>query len=166
MPTTMFEKLSQNHSSVLEDESDTISLGGEFAQVLVAARPRGATVFLQGDLGAGKSTFARAMIRALGYQGAVRSPTYTLVERYPTEPIQCCHFDLYRMADPEELEFIGARDDLSSGNLCLIEWPERGDGWLEKPDVEIQLRLNYLKKGLQVVKITRQIDIKWHNSDL
>ena len=160
------ETLLNNYSVTLEEESETKDLAAEFAKILVEAKPTGATVFLQGDLGAGKSTFARAMIRALGYQGAVRSPTYTLVERYPTVPIQCCHFDLYRMADPEELEFIGARDDLSEGNLCLIEWPERGDGWLQKPDVEVAIRLNYLKKSSQVIKITRQIDIKWHNRPL
>jgi len=150
----------------IESEAETLALAKQFARQLVERKPTGATVFLRGDLGAGKSTFARALIGELGYSGAVRSPTYTLVERYPTQPLTCCHFDLYRLADPEELEFIGARDDLAEANYCLIEWPEKGDGWLEKPDIEIVISMNYIKKGAQVVKIARQINISWHNHSL
>lgn len=149
--------------SVLDDEAATIDFGRQLASQLVEKLPEGGLVFLHGDLGAGKTTLTRGVIRALGYDGAVRSPTYTLVERYPTQPMQVCHFDLYRMSHPEELEFIGARDDLVAGNLCLIEWPERAEGWLRQPDVEIYLRFNHLKNGAQVIKITRQIEINWHN---
>lgn len=150
----------------LADEEATLEFGRELASQLVEALPEGGLVFLHGDLGAGKTTLTRGIIRALGYSGPVRSPTYTLVERYPTEPHQICHFDLYRMGHPEELEFIGARDDLVAGNLCLVEWPERAEGWLRQPDVEVYLRFNYLKNGSQVIKITRQIEFKWHNRHL
>lgn len=155
--------LSDNLVAELVDEQATVDLGAQLAKELTERLPRGGIVFLHGDLGAGKTTLARSIIRHLGYDGAVRSPTYTLVERYPTKPFQCCHFDLYRMSEAEELEFLGARDDLSEENLCLIEWPERGEGWLDKPNVEIYLRLSYLKKDLQVIKVTRQVEIQWHN---
>ena len=150
----------------LQDEAATIAFGEILSKKLIKNLPSGGLVFLHGDLGAGKTTLTRGIIRGLGYQGAVKSPTYTLVEHYPNEYLQICHFDLYRMGHPEELEFIGARDDLVDGNLCLIEWPERAAGWLKEPDVEIYLRFNYLKKSSQVVKITRQIKIKWHNRHL
>lgn len=150
----------------LADEAATIECGKLLARQLVEKLPQGGVVFLHGDLGAGKTTLTRGIIRELGFDGPVKSPTYTLVERYPTKPLQSCHFDLYRMSHPEELEFIGARDDLVENNLCLIEWPERAEGWLKKPDVEIYLRFNYLKKSSQVIKITRQIEIHWHNVKL
>lgn len=148
----------------LEGESVTVAYGEQLAGSIRQKLPQGGIVFLHGDLGAGKTTLARGILRGLGYQGPVRSPTYTLVERYPTTPFQSCHFDLYRLSDPEELEFIGARDDLSEGNLCLIEWPEKAGSWISKPDLEIYLRFNYLKNGSQVIKITRQIEIQWQNS--
>ena len=150
----------------LADEAATLGFGEDFAKHLVTKLPRGGLVFLHGDLGAGKTTLTRGIIRSLGFEGAVKSPTYTLIERYPTQPLQVCHFDLYRMNHPEELEFIGARDDLVEGNLCLIEWPERGAGWLKKPDVELYLRFNYLKNNLQLINITRQIEIRWHNAEV
>jgi len=161
MASSLFE---QNTSIELQDEAATIAYGQSLSRKLTEKLPKGGLVFLHGDLGAGKTTLTRGIIRALGFNGAVKSPTYTLVERYPTEHLQVCHFDLYRMSHPEELEFIGARDDLVEGNLCLIEWPERAAGWLKKPDVEIYLRFNYLKKDSQVIKITRQIEIHWHNA--
>ena len=160
--TTSFTETPQE----LADEEATIAFGRTLALKLSEHLPRGGIVFLHGDLGAGKTTLSRGILRGLGYDGAVRSPTYTLVERYPTKPFQACHFDLYRMGHPEELEFIGARDDLVEGNLCLIEWPEKADGWIGKPDVEIYLRFNHFKNESQVTKITRQIEIQWHNADL
>ena len=150
----------------LPDEEATIECGRSLALELSKRLPEGGIVFLHGDLGAGKTTLTRGILRGLGYEGAVRSPTYTLVERYPTKPFQACHFDLYRMGHPEELEFIGARDDLVEGNLCLIEWPEKADGWIGQPDVEVHLRFNYFNNESQVTKITRQIEIQWHNANL
>ena len=104
------------------------------------ARPPRAVVHLRGDLGAGKSTLARALLRALGVRGAIRSPTYTLVERYPLDDGgDALHLDLYRIGDPGELEFLGL--DAGEGALWLVEWPERGGAGLPPADLDVALAL-------------------------
>jgi len=122
----------------LKNEAETGDLGRELAQG-VAASGRGLVIFLEGDLGMGKTTLSRGVIRGLGHSGAVKSPTYTLVEPYEELQPPAYHFDLYRLADPEELEYMGIRDYLNGHSLCLIEWPERGSGVLPEPDLEIRL---------------------------
>lgn len=118
----------------LADEGATAALGAELARSL----PPLAVVHLHGDLGAGKSTLARAMLRALGVTGTIRSPTYTLVEQYPLpRGGMALHLDLYRIADPGELEFLGL--DAGEARLWLIEWPERGQGGLPSADLDIKL---------------------------
>jgi len=124
----------------LKDESATISFGCELARLLQQTdHPK--VIYLLGGLGAGKTTIVRALLRKLGYQGTVKSPTYTLVEPYIIDNKEYYHFDLYRMSDPEELEFIGARDYFNSESICLIEWPEQGSGWLPKADLTIQIEI-------------------------
>lgn len=120
----------------LPDADATEILG----RALAGTRPQSAVVFLHGDLGAGKSTLARALLRALGVQGAIRSPTYTLVERYPLAGCgEALHLDLYRIGDAGELEFLGLAD--ADASLWLVEWPERGRGSLPAADLHVQLAL-------------------------
>ncbi|MCR6495814.1 tRNA (adenosine(37)-N6)-threonylcarbamoyltransferase complex ATPase subunit type 1 TsaE [Thermomonas sp. S9] len=120
----------------LPDAAATEALGLRLAQAL----PARAVAYLRGDLGAGKSSLARALLRGLGVTGTIRSPTYTLVEQYPlTQGALALHLDLYRIGDPGELEFLGLDPD--AARLWLVEWPQRGRGALPPPDLDIHLAL-------------------------
>ena len=122
---------------VLHSESELEAIATQLARHAVAEL----IIYLQGPLGAGKTTFARGFLRGLGYKGVVKSPTYTLVEPYSFESgLMCYHFDLYRLADPEELEFTGARDYFNASSICLIEWPEKAAGYLAKSDLDCHLQ--------------------------
>jgi tRNA threonylcarbamoyladenosine biosynthesis protein TsaE len=120
----------------LDNAQDTENLGAVLWKVL----PAKALVFLYGELGAGKTTLMRGLLRAAGYQQVVRSPTYSLVEEYQLGDRSLFHFDLYRLNSPEELEWIGIDDYLQQNALCFIEWPQRGLGILPTADVEIRLQ--------------------------
>lgn len=130
----------------LVDEMATEACGAALARA-VQAQPAEQQwqVWLKGPLGAGKTTFCRGLVRALGHQGTVKSPTYTLVEPYDMPFGAVFHFDLYRLRHPAELEDIGARDYFSEGHLCLVEWPEQGEGYL--PAVDLVLSLAPSSKG-------------------
>lgn len=121
---------------MLADEAATEALGRALQEAL---EPGAAVIFLDGPLGAGKTSMARAILRAMGEEGPVRSPTYTLMEPYEVNGRRVCHMDLYRLGDPEELAYLGIRDLDESGLLLLVEWPERGAGMLPAADLCIQL---------------------------
>ena len=119
----------------LDSAATTEALGGRLAKALAP----GCVIYLHGDLGVGKTTLARGLLRGLGYHGTVKSPTFTLVEPYQLNDRRLFHWDLYRLADPEELEYLGLRDQLDGEAILLIEWPERGRGELPVADLEIML---------------------------
>lgn len=119
----------------LADESSHVAFGEALGRVFAGL----GRIYLEGELGAGKTTLTRGILRAYGYKGAVKSPTYTLIEPYELEGRRIYHLDLYRLSDPEELEFIGGRDVLDDDALCLVEWPSRGEGWLPQADLTIHL---------------------------
>jgi tRNA threonylcarbamoyladenosine biosynthesis protein TsaE len=105
-------------------------------------------IWLEGDLGSGKTTFARALIHALGHPGRVKSPTYGLLEQYQIGSIQVLHMDLYRIGDPDELEFLGVADLLDEQTILLVEWPERGSGWL--PEADFIFSFSYAGEGREL----------------
>jgi tRNA threonylcarbamoyladenosine biosynthesis protein TsaE len=132
----------------LADETRTAALGGALAAVL---RP-GLTLYLHGDLGAGKTALTRALLHAAGHQGKVKSPTYTLAEPYSVQldgrAVTVIHFDLYRLGGPEEFLEAGFREDFNKDTICIVEWPEKAAGVLPPPDIDVYLHI--LDEGREV----------------
>ena len=124
------------HRLQLHSESEQEAFGARLARSCAGSL----LVFLEGDLGTGKTTLTRGFLRGLGHRGAVKSPTYTLIEPYEIGGRKVYHLDLYRVADPGELEYRGLREMLSEDATLLIEWAERGEGWLPQPDLRISVR--------------------------
>ena len=123
----------------LADEQATVAFGGWLGQQLMARYDGRAVVFLNGDLGAGKTTLVRGLLQELGHSGVVKSPTYTLLEPYNTGGQEIYHFDLYRVHDPLELEFVGIDEIVDGPGIKLFEWPQKASTWLPAPDVSVSL---------------------------
>ncbi len=119
----------------LPGPEQTVKLGKQLSNAIEPP----CIIYLVGDLGAGKTTLSRGIIQGFGFNGAVKSPTYTLVEPYELDKVNIYHFDLYRLADPEELEYIGIREYFDDNSICIIEWPEKGAQWLAEPDLVVNM---------------------------
>lgn len=132
-------------------EVEMVALGRRLGACLA----KGTVVFLQGKLGAGKTTFARGVLLAFGYSGPVKSPTYTLVEPYESNGQRIYHFDLYRLNDPEELEYMGIREYFGADSICLVEWPERGEAILPDADLIVDIQSNGAGRRVSLQAMSR-----------
>ena len=140
----------QQVTAFLPDESATQALGAALARAL---RP-GLTIYLHGDLGAGKTALTRALLHAAGHVGKVKSPTYTLAEPYRIvldgRAVSLIHYDLYRMSSPEEFLDAGFREDFDGNNICVVEWPEKGEPVLPPPDLRILLEVSGVGRHVEL----------------
>ncbi len=133
-----------NHSKLemhLDDEAATVAFGARLARVITP----GLAIHLHGDLGSGKTTLARGLLRGLGYQGRVKSPTYTLVELYTVSRLNLYHFDFYRFHEPKEWREAGLDECFNESSVCLVEWPEKAAGHL--PPADIDIRFEFVGDG-------------------
>lgn len=137
---------------VIDGDLAMVNFGAQIAEALSPCM----IITLEGDLGAGKTTLSRGILQSLGHQGAVKSPTYTIVEPYDLDIGAVYHFDLYRITDPEELDYIGFPDYLSQGFLSLIEWPERAKGYLDNADVNISISHSDVGRYIKLVGDTQK----------
>lgn len=144
--------MSTSKQFTLKDEEDTLDFGAALARATFlnpddaqtksgepGCRTMGAVIYLLGDLGAGKTTLTRGFLRGFGFHGAVKSPTYTLVEPYEFSLCKIYHFDLYRLTDPAEVQYLGIDDYFQQQNICLLEWAERGRDLIPAADLSISL---------------------------
>ncbi|PCH86103.1 MAG: tRNA (adenosine(37)-N6)-threonylcarbamoyltransferase complex ATPase subunit type 1 TsaE [Piscirickettsiaceae bacterium] len=136
----------------IKHEADMLAAGATFANTLTP----GMLVFLVGDLGAGKTTFVRGALKELGHQGSVKSPTYNIVEPYELAGQSLYHFDLYRVSDAEELEYMGIRDYLTAESIAFVEWPNRGEGVLPEADIVINIDIQGEERTLTIKPKTNE----------
>lgn len=144
--------MSNNFTRDLPNEAATLSFAAQLAKVI----DPNLTIYLHGDLGAGKTTLVRGLLHALGYVGKVKSPTYTLVESYDVDVNKSCkltlyHFDLYRFNDDEEWDEAGFRDYFNVHSVCIIEWPEKAQQVLPAPDMDVYLAINGAGRNINIV---------------
>lgn len=137
---------------VLKNEAALLAFAAKQSPLL----PPGFRIYLSGTLGAGKTTFCRGLLRGWGYEGAVKSPTYTLVQTYTIKNRVLHHFDLYRLQDPEELEFIGFQDYLDPQAILCVEWPEKGGVLLPPPDWRVELKVLEVGRELKVEAVSER----------
>ena len=135
----------------LSSEDETEQLAKQLGQSILL----GVVIFLKGDLGAGKTTFVRGLLRSLQFSGKVKSPTFTLVKQYDFAWGVIYHFDLYRLAHPEEMDFIGIREYFTPESIVFVEWPENGQGYLPPPDLEL---------SFQILPEGRKVALKAHSA--
>ena len=140
----------QHFTAYLPDETATAAFGAALARALAP----GLVIYLHGDLGAGKTALTRALLHAAGHRGTVKSPTYTLSEPYRVQldgqPVNVIHYDLYRMSSPEEFLDAGFREDFDGSNICIVEWPEKGEPVLPLPDVKVLLKVSGLGREVEL----------------
>lgn len=153
---------------LLPDATATEALGRALAQGIDATALT--VLYLKGDLGAGKTTLARALLRALGVTAAVRSPTYTLIENYATADLKVVHLDLYRLRSGLEVEELGLREQLDPGTLLLIEWPELGEKAVPAADLALQLDYSGGGRAVRVSAASEPgetlLAVLWHDASL
>ena len=146
----------RHFQTLLHEEAGTIAFGAAMARALAP----GLAIHLHGDLGAGKTALTRALLHAAGHPGHVKSPTYTLVEPYTItldgEPVEVLHFDLYRLAGPEEFLDAGFRDHFNGRSICIVEWPEKAAGVLPAPDIDVHLSIVGDGRGLELRALSEQ----------
>ncbi len=133
---------------LVEGEADMLAFGAELARKL--PDKEGCVITLQGDLGAGKTTLVRGLLQSLGHKGIVKSPTYTLVEPYQLSGRDIYHFDLYRLGEPDELEYIGFRDYFSPASVCLLEWPEKGESYVPPADIQLTISISNVSRKINL----------------
>lgn len=137
----------------LPDEAATLALGARLAMITSASisGEHALTLYLEGDLGAGKTTLVRGLLRALGHEGKVKSPTYTLVELYAVSNLNLYHFDFYRMSQPEEFLDAGFEEYFQQRGVCLVEWPDKAAPYVPVPDIRVQLSISGAGRSARLV---------------
>jgi tRNA threonylcarbamoyladenosine biosynthesis protein TsaE len=138
-----------SESLMLSDPAMTEAAGAALAKTILEAKPSFVCICLEGELGAGKTTFARGFLRGFGHAGRVPSPTYTLVEPYDLGDYRVCHMDLYRLQDGAELEYLGISEMTEPGHVLLIEWPSRAADSI--PDKDMVIKLEVIPEGRELV---------------
>ncbi len=142
--------MTEQFSCQLNDEAATLALGAALAAGIAPGR----VLTLRGDLGAGKTTLVRGLLRALGYSGRVKSPSYALVELYRVSSLNLYHFDFYRFANRSEWSDSGFREYFNPASVCIVEWPERAEGLLAPPDLEVRLEFSNLGRSATLIAHT------------